>query len=102
MKVYTHIRIAEKEGTVVMIKPCPEEDQRIIIPSMVTTVRRGLVRVPALCLETRGMKLNHREAIAHYEVIPDNTAVVTYVSEKIRLRNFVNIHSIMYDLTYSQ
>ena len=65
-----------------MIKHCPGEHQRIIIPSMLTTVRRGLVQVPALCVETRGMRLNHQEAIAHYEVIPDNSAVVTDVPEK--------------------
>ena len=71
------MRIAEKEGAVVVIEPIPGEDRGFVIPSMITTVRKGLVRVPALCVNTCGVKLDYRGAVAQYEVLPENEARVT-------------------------
>ena len=68
----TQMRIAERDGTVVVIEAIPGEDRGFVIPSTVATVRKGLVRVPVLCVNTRGVKLNHREAIAQCELVPDS------------------------------
>ena len=81
-RTHTQMRVSEKEGTVIVIEPCPDEERGFLIPSMITTVRRGLVRVPVLCVNTRGVKLNHREAIAQYEVVPEKLAVTEVPMEK--------------------